>query len=205
MVARAGVPRAAFDEVFESPEDCILAAFREGLRQLSRAVLEATYRQERWLERLRAGLVALLGFLDDEPQWASLLILRAPVEGSAALECQQRLQDVLGALLREGRGRRSRAELTTTALTSELILGGVFSVIRTRMLDEDRGALVELAPSLMAFIVAPYLGLPLAKVELSESSDGRRRGGVAERRASDSVHTPHDAGAACDRCLASFE
>jgi DNA-binding MarR family transcriptional regulator len=171
VVARAGVSRAAFDEVFERPEDCILAAFREGLGQLSRAVLEATYRHERWLERLRAGLVALLGFFDDEPRWASLLILRAPVEGLAALECQRRLQDVLGALLREGRGREiARSEFRTTAFTSELILGGVFSVIRTRMLDEERGGLVELAPPLMAFIVAQYLGSPLARVELSETS-----------------------------------
>ena len=75
-------------------------------------MLEATYREERWLERLRAGLVALLGFLDDEPRWASLLILTPPVDGSVALECQRRLQDVLGALLREGRGKQiASAEL----------------------------------------------------------------------------------------------
>ena len=38
----------------------------------------------------------------------------------------------------------------------ELIVGGVFSVIRTSMLEGDGGKLVELAPSLMAFIVVPY-------------------------------------------------
>jgi AcrR family transcriptional regulator len=170
VVARSGVSRRDLDEVFESPQDCILAAFSDGLGLLSAAVLEATYREERWLERLRAGLVALLGFLDDEPQWASFLILKASVEGSSALQCQQRLQEVLGALLNEGRGKEiAPAELSSPVLTNELILGGVFSLIRTRMLEGDRGALVELAPSLMPFIVAPYLGMPLARVELSES------------------------------------
>ena len=172
MVARSGVSRRDFDDAFESPQDCILAAFSDGLALLSGAILEATYREERWLERLRAGLVALLGFLDDEPEWASFLILKASVEGSSALQCQQRLQEVLGALLNEGRGREiapAPAELSSPVLTSELILGGVFSLIRTRMLEGDCGALVELAPSLMPFIVAPYLGMPLAKVELSES------------------------------------
>jgi DNA-binding MarR family transcriptional regulator len=172
VVARAGVSRDAFDEVFESPQDCILAAFSDGLTQLSRAVLEATYRQERWLERLRAGVVALLGFLDDEPRWARVLILNAPLAGARALECQQRLQDVLGGLLSEGRGREVElAELGSPVLRSELILGGVFSVIRTRMLESEGegGALVELAPSLMAFMVTPYLGLSVARVELSET------------------------------------
>ena len=46
-------------------------AFAEGLERLSDAVVEASGREERWLERLRAGLVALLGFLDDEPKWRS--------------------------------------------------------------------------------------------------------------------------------------
>ena len=88
-----------------------------------------------------------------------------------ALECQHRLQDVLGALLREGRGKQiASAELGSPELTGELVLGGVFSLIRTRMLEGDPAALVELAPSLTAFIVASYLGLPVAKVELSESS-----------------------------------
>jgi AcrR family transcriptional regulator len=171
VVARVGVSRAAFDDVFESPEDCILGAFSEGLYRLSRAVLDATYRHERWLERLRAGVVALLGFLDDEPSWASLLILKASVEGPGALECQRRLQDVLGALLREGRGSEIAPSggVGSPVLTSELILGGVFSLIRARMLEGECGALVELAPSLMTFIVAPYLGVPLAKVELSGS------------------------------------
>jgi hypothetical protein len=56
------------------------------------------------------------------------------------------------------------------ALTAELVAGGVFSVIRTEMVEQDGAKLVELAPSLMAFIVAPYLGPAAARLELQGKS-----------------------------------
>jgi DNA-binding MarR family transcriptional regulator len=52
-------------------------------------------------------------------------------------------------------------------------VGGVFSVIRTSLLEGDGAKLVELAPSLMGFIVAPYLGQAAARLEL-EGRPARR-------------------------------
>jgi len=169
VVARAGVPQSAFLEVFESPEDCILASFSEGLERLSGAVKEATHREERWLERIRAGLVAALGFLEDEPQWGHLLILERPLEGLAAIECTQRVHDALEEVLNEGRGELIvGAELRpSTTLIAELVLLGVFSVIRARMLKGQGRPLVDLAPSLMRFILVPYLGRGAAKADLA--------------------------------------
>ncbi|HYM45492.1 MAG TPA: helix-turn-helix domain-containing protein [Solirubrobacteraceae bacterium] len=182
MVARAGVPASAFHEVFQSEEECLQAAFDEGVARLSEAVLEAARRKERWLDRVRAGLVALLGFLDDEPRWGRLLIVQAPLAGAAALERRQRMFGVLAALLSEGRVeaggelvdtglagvKPADGELTPSpALTAELVVGGVFAVIHARVLDGNGGPLVELAPSLMSFVVAPYLGQVVAGAELS--------------------------------------
>ena len=110
--------------------------------------------------------MALLGFLDDEPQWARLLIVEAPLAGAVALERRRRLFGVLGGLVEAGGakgGVKASAEtsaeiMPSPALTAELVLGGVFSVIHARLLDrEGRGPLVELAPSLMSFIGASYL------------------------------------------------
>jgi hypothetical protein len=147
-------------------------AFAEGLERLSDAVVEASGREERWLERLRAGLVALLGFLDDEPRWASPILLQAPVAGAAALSCTRRLNRVLANLLNEGRGREIAGEgpSPSAGLMAELVAGGVFSAIRARMLEGNDRPLVELAPSLLAFMLAPYLGQAAARVELAESS-----------------------------------
>jgi len=165
VITRAGLPESALREVFQSDEDCYLAAFEQGLRRLSSVVAEAAAHEQRWLARVRAGLVALLGFLDDEPQWGRLLLTEAPARFE--LECGRRAQGVLGELLEEGRGMELTGAEPTDAeptpapqLMAELVLGGVFSVIRERMLDPDGGLLVELAPSLMPFIVTPYLGEP---------------------------------------------
>ncbi len=170
MVARAGVSESAFYEVFDSAEECLSAAFEEGLARLSAVVEAAAGREQRWLDRVRAGLVALLGFLDDEPGWGRLLVFEAPLDGAVALRCKQRVLGVLTVLMDDG-SPQAIAELTCEPeLTAELVIGGVFSVIRTRMLKGDGGALVELAPSLMSFIVVPYLGEAAANAELTGRS-----------------------------------
>ncbi len=178
MVARAEVSESVFYEVFSTVEECYRAAFEKGLARLSRAVNEAAGGEQSWLERVRSGLVALLGFLDDDPSWARLLVLDTPLSVAVTLECRQRLHDLLAALLErgaefsDGRGnsRAVRSPLLSATLGGELIVGGVFSVIRTSMLEGDGGKLVELAPSLMAFIVAPYLGQAAAQAELEGRS-----------------------------------
>jgi len=75
----------------------------------------------------------------------------------------------LGEVLNEGQGEVIvGADLCpSTALIAELVLTAVFSVIRSRMLRRDASPLVELAPSLMSFIVAPYLGRGAAKADIA--------------------------------------
>ncbi len=180
MVTRAGVSKRIFSEVFPTVEDCYRSAFVEGIDRLSRTVAEAAGREATWLERVRTGLVAMLGFFDDEPGWARLLVLETPLNGAATFECRQRLHDLLAALLErggdvsQGRGtsRAARSQLLLATLGGGLVVGGVFSVIRTSMVERDGGKLVELAPSLMAFIVAPYLGQAAAQAELEGRSSG---------------------------------
>ncbi|HYM45314.1 MAG TPA: helix-turn-helix domain-containing protein [Solirubrobacteraceae bacterium] len=182
MVARAGVPTIAFPEVLATGEEERLRdAFEEALARLSEAVLQAAGREERWLRRVRAGLVALLGFLDDEPAWARLLVVQAPAAGVAGPERARRVLGALVELLNEGRAETGAASVLSPALTAELVVGGAFSVIQARMLDPDGGALVELAPSLTAFVVTPYLGHAAASAELAgTAAAGAARARVVE-------------------------
>ena len=196
MVSRAGVSESVFHDAFPTVEECYRAAFEHGLERLSRAVAEATAREDAWLERVRSGLVALLGFLDDEPSWARLLVLETPLAGVVTFECTQRLHEVVAGLLERtanvtdgwAASRAGGSPVLMATLTGELVVGGVLSVIRTSMLEEDSGKLVELAPSLMAFIVAPYLGRAAAQAEL-QGKPSRASGasavepGVARARA----------------------
>ena len=174
----------AFHEVFRSADECFLAAFEEGLARLSAAVEEAAGREQRWLDRVRAGLVAFLGFFDDERGWTRLLMLGVPVEDrTLAFRCEQRVLGVLTALMDDG-SPWAIAELTCEPqLTVELLIGGVFSVIRARLSDPegDGGPLVELTPSLMSFIAVEYLGQAAASEQLllgSPPADQPPAGGV---------------------------
>ena len=160
----------AFLEVFESVEECFLAAFEEGLARLAEAVEEAAAREGRWLDRVRAGLVALLGFFEDEPAWGRLLLLAPPLEDrTLAFRCEQRVLGVLTGLLDDGSPQAIAEIMPDPHLTAELTIGGVFSLIRARMVENVNGALVELAPPLMSFIVGPYLGATAARAELAGS------------------------------------
>jgi hypothetical protein len=183
VVRRAGTAESAFGEVFASVEECYRAAFDQGLERVSSTVADATAREEAWLERVRSGLVALLGFFDDEPSWGRLLVLDTPLDTALTFACEQRLHGLLvGLLEREAdrdeyraAGRAGGSPAVLAALTGELVVGGVLSVIRASMVEERSGKLVELAPALMAFIVAPRLGRAAAQAEL----EGRPAGAGA--------------------------
>jgi DNA-binding MarR family transcriptional regulator len=178
------VEEGTFYEILQGAEDRFLAAFEEGLERLSEAVREAAGREQSWLGRLRTGLVALLGFFDDEPGWGRLLVFQAPLDGAVALRCQQRVLGVLSMLVDDGGPQAIGEIMPEPWLTAELLLGGVFSVIRARMLEADGAALVELAPSLMAFVVRPYLGQAAASAELvgrpAPAGQARSRAGGLE-------------------------
>ena len=66
--------------------------------------------------------------------------------------------------------KRSARSSWEPELTGEFVVGGVFSVIRSRVSESDGESLVELAPSLMSFIATPYLGQAAASAELAGSS-----------------------------------
>ena len=109
VVARSGVSRRTFYELFEDREDCFLAAFDHALGRASAVVVPAYEPQKAWRERIRAGLAALLGFLDDEPGLGALLRRGRPRRGAAragAPRARARRADRRG---RRGARRRQRA------------------------------------------------------------------------------------------------
>jgi DNA-binding MarR family transcriptional regulator len=148
-----------------------LVGFEAGLERLSRVVLDAASGGECWLERIGAGVLALLGFLDDEPLWAGLLVLEQPYEspsgGALASECVRQVHNALSVVLEQGRGEVIvGADINPpTALIAELVTLGGLSLIRMSMLRQPNTPLVDLAGLLMSSIVVPYLGRGAAKAD----------------------------------------
>jgi AcrR family transcriptional regulator len=172
IVERSGVSRRTFYEVFEDRDDCFLAAFDDALARASDYVLPAYRTAGTWRERIRAGLKALLEFLDDEPNRGRLLIAEALAAGPAALQRRQQVLTKIVAAIDEGRAEaRNGAE--PSQLTAEGVVGAVLSVIHSRVLEGSGEALSPLAGELMAMIVLPYAGPAASRRELARRSPSR--------------------------------
>jgi AcrR family transcriptional regulator len=166
VVERSGVSRRTFYEAFADREECFMAALEEAIATASERVLAAYRSRERWHERIRAGLVALLSFLDEKPGMGRMLIVESVAAGRLALERRARLLDQVTCAVDEGR-RYARAGVEPTPLTAEGVVGGVLSVLHARIAQPTDGdPLVGLTGQLMSMIVLPYMGVGAARREL---------------------------------------
>lgn len=166
VVARSGVSRRTFYELFEDREDCFLAALDEAVRCACEQMQAACQGSERWRERVRAALVALLRFLDDEPAMARLMVVEALAAGPKAQARRQRALARVIEAVDEGRGESS-AVAQAPPLAAEGVVGAVFSVIHARVSEREPEPLLRLAGPLMSMIVLPYLGQAASKRELA--------------------------------------
>ncbi|HEY2652690.1 MAG TPA: TetR/AcrR family transcriptional regulator [Solirubrobacteraceae bacterium] len=180
VVERSGVSRRTFYDLFTDREDCLRAAFEQALGYASERVLPAYEAAKDWRGRIRAALVALLGFLDEEPLFGRLLIVES-LGGEPAT--QQRRAQILAAVtstIEQGR-EQAKAGTSIPSLAGEGIVGGALTVIHSRLVGKDGKPLLELANPLMSMIVLPYLGSTAARRELKcvvPSSAARRQDSV---------------------------
>jgi AcrR family transcriptional regulator/DNA-binding MarR family transcriptional regulator len=188
IVARSGVSRRTFYELFEDREDCFLAGFDLAVQDAARRVLPAYGVPGTWRERIRAGLGALLEYLDDEPGIGALCVVDTLGAGPVALERRTQVVQVLIDAVHEGR-REARGATKPTRLTAEGVVGAVLAVLHARMAAGDarangaraNGAQTGGAPPmstllgpLMGMIVLPYLGKAAAARETSRRATPRK-------------------------------
>jgi AcrR family transcriptional regulator/DNA-binding MarR family transcriptional regulator len=179
VISRARVSRKTFYDVFTDREDCFLAAFEQALAQ-GRMVAQDAYRRESsWREGTRAALARVLMLMDEEPGLAKLCVVEALGAGERVLERRAELLEELAQVIDRGRsvanGTREPPEVT-----AEGVVGAIFAVLHTRVLDRGTEPLTNLLGSLMSMIVLPYLGTRAAGRELSRPapelpSEARRR------------------------------
>jgi len=165
VVARSGVSRRTFYELFSGREDCFLAAFDDAVTRIASEVIPAYEQPGRWRERMRAALTALLEVLDDDPGMGRLVIVEVLGAGPKALERRRRVLAQVITIVDEGRREGKRSD-GPPPLTADGVLGGVFSLIHSRLLEGKDGSLVGLVNPLMSMIVLPYLGQAAARREL---------------------------------------
>jgi AcrR family transcriptional regulator len=170
IVARAGVSRRTFYELFSDREACFLGAFDDGIARASRHMLETYDPTASWIDRVRGALIGLLSFLDAERDMGRLLLVGSLGAGTGALEHRQDVLAQMVALIEQG-GVESEG-LEPPPLTAEGIVGGVLSVLHSRLIDAtpdlDGDSSLALTGPLMSMIVLPYLGAAAARRELAK-------------------------------------
>jgi AcrR family transcriptional regulator/DNA-binding MarR family transcriptional regulator len=165
IVARSGVSRRTFYELFSDREECFLAVFDEAVARASEHVMCEYDPTARWRDRVRHSLAALLQFLDDEPGIGRLLIVESLGAGARALKRRTLVLDRLIDVVDQGRTEGKRGS-SPSPLTAEGIVGGVLAVIHSRLLEYRCPPLAELIGPLTSMIVRPYLGSVAAQREI---------------------------------------
>lgn len=192
VVARAGISRRTFYELFEGREDCFVAAFDWAVEQAREVMTRAQATERGWRERVRHAVAALLVFLDSEPELARVLVIEGLGAGQLVLA---RRADVMGEAERalQQSAPKSRSS-EPPLLTAEGVVGGAFSVLHGRLLEQRMvegsasganratrknggagrvsggvGPFIDLHGQLMALIALPYLGPRAAGEELTRT------------------------------------
>ncbi len=83
--ARRPADMFSVPEPLADREAAVLAAFEQALEQVGERVRAAYAGQEGWLERIRAGLTALLELFDEQPQLARLCLVESAQAGAVVL------------------------------------------------------------------------------------------------------------------------
>lgn len=166
VISRARVSRKTFYDVFTDREDCFLAAFEQALGQGRVMAQEAYDGESSWREGVRAALARLLTYMDEEPGLAKLCVVEALGAGERVLETRSKLLDEIAEVIDRGRSVAGGTR-EPPAVTAEGIVGAIFAVLHTRVLENGKEPLTDLLGSLMSMIVLPYLGARAAGRELA--------------------------------------
>ena len=166
IVARAGVSRRTFYEIFRDAEECVLVTMQDALARARSRVLPVWCGEGEWRVRLRRGVVALLLLFDEDPVLARLLVVESLGAGERILELRAEVLDALVDAVEQGQAHGA-GKAASGRVSAEGALGGALAIVHARLMRrDDPGRLVELAGALVSVLVLPYYGRAAAQREL---------------------------------------
>jgi AcrR family transcriptional regulator len=169
VTGRARVSRRTFYEQFANSDECLAAVLDDAVASVERelAATGASLAGRPWRERVRAGLLTILAFLDRDPALARVCVVQVARGGPLLLERRARALTRLAAVVDEGCAERARG-VVPTSLTAEGVVGAALAIVHARLVRPGAGPLTGLLNELMAMIVLPYRGAAAARRELAQ-------------------------------------
>lgn len=159
VIDNAGVSRPTFYEHFSNKEDCFLAAFDSSAERLRKKLAAAARKGGPvWRDRVRYALEALLRFAAREPATARTMVVEARAASAAAVKRRVELMDEFATCLQEEVHELLPEGAPRTSVTASGIVGGIESLLYSRLCKQEYEQLEALLPSLMYFVVLPYEG-----------------------------------------------
>jgi AcrR family transcriptional regulator len=164
VLDRTGLYRQAFYDNFSDKDACYLEAFDAGLERVEALMAAAAASEESWQGKLRAGLGALLDFLEAEPDVGRALVVEVHAAGPQALakraEAMKKAADFIDLARAEAPGPES-----PPPIAAEGIVSGIHAVVHSRLSSGAEG-FRRLLPEFMYFAVLPYFGAEVAGAEM---------------------------------------
>jgi AcrR family transcriptional regulator len=169
LCASASVSPSAFRELFGSLDGCFLVLLERVMDRSMAPAIEAFEAEASWQDGVLAGLEALLVFLDSEPGLARVCLVEALAGPCEAAELRARLLALLKPLL-----DRAREQLTfeqqPSQLTATATIALVAGVLQYQFVGGGKPAFTALLGELAGSVVAQYLGLSEAKIQVERGN-----------------------------------
>jgi AcrR family transcriptional regulator len=165
ILDRTGLYRQAFYDNFPDKDTCYLAALDAGVARIEALARAAAASEETWRGKLRAGLGAVLDFLDSEPDIGRALVVEVHAAGPEALARRAAAMKVVTDFIDLARQEVRESE-TPPAIAPEGIVAGIHAVVHSRLSTGADEGFRQLLPEFMYFAVLPYFGAEAASAEM---------------------------------------
>ena len=161
IVVAAGVSRKTFYINYRDKEDAFLASYEDASQRVLGRITQAYASADTVVDRVRAGLHALLAMVAREPAIASMCLVEVLAAGPAALERRDAMMRELATLIDRATAGLPAAR-RPSPLVAETLVGGVYEVLATRVITKRLPEVPGLLPELLFALMLPYVGTEAA-------------------------------------------
>lgn len=181
IIARARLSRRTFYEHFTDKEECFLAAYDTVVEQMLQGVGHSYEQAGRdWAHRVHDGLEAFVQYLVAEPAFARMCIVEVVAAGPEARGRRDAAMRVFVDFLEPGREQAPRG-VVVPELAADIVVGGIYEIIYTRLLRDSADELIEMLPQLVYCALVPFIGHRAAERAVRETTDRKAAETVGER------------------------